>query len=386
MPRLVSPLTLPSLLVAAALALTATLHSQLPDRAETEAQALRVTERLRALQREADALAEQEKTLLVELRQLEIDRDIQTEKLNRIAIDLDGVAREIGETTTRIEDLEAELARALPILEQRLVEIYKLGRGGYVRLLLGVRDLRQVGRAYRTAAALAELDRRRIEEYTRTVESLSEERRLLERRRSSMAALQQEARSARTRLERATQSHAALVARIDERRDLNARLASDLQAARARLQETLTALTTGGPVEPVLLPLRAFQHEIDWPSSGEIVAPFGRPGGPGASSSSSGVEIGAASGEGVRAVHEGLVAYAEPFTGYGNLVILDHGDQSYSLYGHLATIDVESDERVAQGDLLGSVGRTPTGGTALYFELRIDGEPVDPVEWLTRRQ
>lgn len=383
MRRQVSRLTL---LAAAALAAAATLHAQIPDRAETEDQARRATERLRALQREADALAEQEKTLLVELRQLEVDRDIQTEKLNRIASDLDEVARQIGEATTRIEALDQRRAETLPRLEARLISLYKMGAGGYLRLLLGVRDLRQVGRAYRTAAALADLDRRRIEEYERTVDSLAAERRDLERRRASMAALQQEARSARAQLERATRSHEALVAKIDARRDLNARLARDLEAARERLQQTLTALSSGGPVEPVVLPLRAFQRELDWPAVGRITAPFGRQLGPSATSSASGIEIGAPEGEDVRAVHEGSVAYAEPFTGYGNLVILDHGNQSYSLYGHLGRIDVRSGDRVARGDLLGRVGRTPTGSSALYFELRIDGQPVDPVEWLKQRE
>lgn len=76
----------------------------------------------------------------------------------------------------------------------------------------------------------------------------------------------------------------------------------------------------------------------------------------------------------VIAVHEGQVAYADTFTGFGNLIIIDHGTQSYSLYGYLATLDVERDMP------LGTVGRTPAGASSLYFELRVDGQPVDPVE------
>jgi septal ring factor EnvC (AmiA/AmiB activator) len=376
---------LTSLSMVVVLALGAALLGQPLDPAETAAQARRATERLRALQRESDALAAQEKTLLVELRRFELERDIESEKLKKIGADLDGIAREIGETTTRIEELGHRKAAAQPVLEARLIELYKLGSGGYLRLLLGVSDMRQIGRAYRTASALAELDRRRIEEYGRTVEALEVERGALEQRRVSMAALQQEARSVRAQLDRATRNHSELVAKIDARRDLNARLGSELQAAQQRLQQTLSALAAGDAVEPVVLPLRAFQNELDWPSAGRVVAAFGRAPGPDATSSSNGVEIAAAAGDGVRAVHEGAVAYAEPFTGYGNLVILDHGGQSFSLYGHLAAVEVAQGEHVARGELLGSVGQTPTGAASLYFELRIDGEPVDPVEWLKRR-
>jgi septal ring factor EnvC (AmiA/AmiB activator) len=86
----------------------------------------------------------------------------------------------------------------------------------------------------------------------------------------------------------------------------------------------------------------------------------------------------------VRAVHEGLVAYADQFTGYGNLVILDHGDGAYSLYGFLDTVDVARGDRVDAQVRLGGSGRNPSGNPALYFELRVDGAAVDPLQWLKR--
>ena len=133
------------------------------------------------------------------------------------------------------------------------------------------------------------------------------------------------------------------------------------------------------------LPLRAFQHDLDWPAPGRVMARFGRRTAPSATSSLNGIEIGATEGAPVRAVHEGAVAYAEPFTGYGNLVIIDHGAQTFSLYGYLASLEVARGARIERGELLGAAGQTPTGSPALYFELRIDGKAVDPVEWLKQR-
>ncbi len=98
------------------------------NRSHTEAQARRATDRLQALQREADALAAQEKTLLVELRQLEIEREIQSEKLRRVDADLDTVTRQIEQTNTRVETLERQRESTQPALESRLVELYKLGK------------------------------------------------------------------------------------------------------------------------------------------------------------------------------------------------------------------------------------------------------------------
>ena len=79
------------------------------------------------------------------------------------------------------------------------------------------------------------------------------------------------------------------------------------------------------------------------------------------------------------------MAYADLFTGFGQLVIVDHGGQNFSLYGNLKDIAVAKGTHVAGGGAVGSVGVAPTGATGLYFELRIDGHAVDPLQWLKRR-
>ena len=86
----------------------------------------------------------------------------------------------------------------------------------------------------------------------------------------------------------------------------------------------------------------------------------------------------------MKAIDEGKVAYADLFSGFGQLVILDHGQKTYSLYGHLSAMAVQRGGTVERGQTVGSSGTTPTGVPAVYFELRIDGKPVDPVQWLKR--
>ena len=81
-------------------------------------------------------------------------------------------------------------------------------------------------------------------------------------------------------------------------------------------------------------------------------------------------------------MHEGTVAFAAPFSGFGTLVIVDHGGTAFTLYGHLLDAAVKPGTNVSRGTPLGHVGLSPSGGAALYFELRIDGRPVNPLEWL----
>ena len=118
-----------------------------------------------SLQREADELASQQRSLLVDLRRLEVERDLKTEQLKQIDVDARKVALELGSIGNQIDALEEETAATGPILEARMVELYKLGGAGYVRLLFNASDLREFGRAYRMVAAVAAIDRRRADQH-----------------------------------------------------------------------------------------------------------------------------------------------------------------------------------------------------------------------------
>jgi septal ring factor EnvC (AmiA/AmiB activator) len=85
------------------------------------------------------------------------------------------------------------------------------------------------------------------------------------------------------------------------------------------------------------------------------------------------------------AVHDGTVAFAGPFSGFGNLVIVDHGAQAFTLYGDLLDIDVRKGARIEHGQAVGTAGPISTGAEGIYFELRVDARPVDPLQWLRKR-
>jgi murein hydrolase activator len=358
-------------------------QSPAPDRGAADTTAQRATERIRALQRESDALAKQERTLLVELRRLEVERELRTAELATIDRDLRDTGSKIEATTARAAALGTVAETERPEVERRVLQLYKLGHAGYWRLLLDSSDLRTIGRAYRTAAALNRLDRERVQQHQRTLDALKRERQSLEAHLQEARRLQERAAAARSAAARAVASRTALVASIDARRDLNAQLAGELEAAQQRLQGTVAQL---GASAPVVLPLRAFRGALPWPAAGIVVGRFGRAVNSrfGTSIPRNGIEISIAEDQPVRAVHEGTVAFADQFTGYGNLIIIDHGSAVYSLYGFLLSMDVGRGARVAAETLIGSSGRNPSGNPALYFELRIDGKPVDPLQWLKR--
>ena len=257
-----------------------------------------------------------------------------------------------------------------------------MGRAGNWRLLLDVDDIRSVGRAYRTAAVLARLDRERIESHQGTLQAIAGEVQTLERRSGELADLQARAAAARASLDRAAADRAALVASIETRRDLAVELAAELDAAYLRIQAALAQRSD----QPVSVPIRPFRGALPWPANGIVMSRFGREQSTrvsGIEFSSNGVELSLAEGSPVAAVHEGVVTHAGPFGGMGQLVIVDHGVAA-SLYGHLGSIGVNKGDRVQAGTNVGTSGRNTSGNPSLYFELRVDGAPVDPLQWLRR--
>jgi septal ring factor EnvC (AmiA/AmiB activator) len=359
--------------------LAVTLSGQTPSR-RPQSPSERATERIRALQREAEALVAQESQLLVELRKLELERQIKVEELANIDRQQKETSKQLQDASARADALRLIADADRPDIEARLVQLYKLGRAGYWRLLLDVEDVRALGRVYRTAAAMTHLDRERVQQYQRTLDALAKERLTLQARAKELSALEEQASRARAALDRAVQHRTALVASIDERRDLNAQWIGELQAAQQRLQTSIAQL------DDTSLPFQPFKGALPWPARGAISSRFGRQPSSrfGTSIVRNGIEIDIPESQIVRAVHEGVVAFADQFTGYGNLIIVEHGDGAFSLYGHLSSMQVEKGAQVALQAPLGRSGRNPNGTPALYFELRVDGKPVDPLQWLQK--
>jgi murein DD-endopeptidase MepM/ murein hydrolase activator NlpD len=121
-------------------------------------------------------------------------------------------------------------------------------------------------------------------------------------------------------------------------------------------------------------------RDFRWPVPGTVASGFGGRGG----RHHNGIDIVSPEGTPVRAAETGVVTYAGGgLRGYGYAVVLDHGGESTSLYGHLKEIHVKSGDVVSAGSVIGTVGRTGNATTYhLHFELSVDGRTVDPAKYL----
>jgi murein hydrolase activator len=361
---------------------SSTAGGQAPTNAPGLAQ--QASRRIRELQAEADRLATQTKTVLSELRALELEREIKSQQVKKADAELDSISSAIAATSKRLAVVEAQRIANTPGVNDRLVELYKRRRGGYLQLVLQSDDLRAIGRMSRGVASVARLDRAKFDTHRQTIREERDAIAELQTRRQALGAARDDAAKARVALDAALTTHNRRLDQLDRERDLAARYVGELQTAQADLQGRVAAL--GGT--PTALPLAPFRGSLEWPLSGRILSRFGRSAADrfGTAIVRNGIEISTLAAQQVRAVHAGTVAFAAPFTGYGTLVIVDHGAGAFTLYGHLGEAAVAEGARVERGTVVGLAGRNPAGVPALYFELRIDGRPVDPVQWLRSTQ
>ena len=219
----------------------------------------------------------------------------------------------------------------------------------------------------------------------RQAEQLAQLQAARQQRAGLLAALDQQYRDRAEREKALGRDAKALQSLLAQLRAAAAKAARE--AERARREAARQAKATGKPAPKRSTVASAPAMRVgglSWPVSGSLLAAFGGrlPDG----RRSDGVLIAAAAGTAVKAVADGTVVFADWMTGYGNILIIDHGNGYMSLYAHNDSLLRAAGDAVRRGDALAAVGSS--GGQerpALYFELRRNGTPVNPSGWLTRQ-
>jgi septal ring factor EnvC (AmiA/AmiB activator) len=240
---------------------------------EAKAQAARAAERIQSLQREADQLAAEARSVYGDLRQLELARQIKTEEVARADARISELSLARDAAAKRLKSLESSRVAGTPGVAARLVELYKRGRAGYLPMLLAANDIRAIGRMTRGVAAVVELDRVRIDDHRRAIAEEQQALQDLNREGAALAETQAAATKARATLDGAVAARNKLIDDLDRRRDLAAQFVGELQSAQVALQRTLAGMSTGSSAAIPALPLQPFRGILDWPVIGAVVSP-----------------------------------------------------------------------------------------------------------------
>ena len=340
--------------------------------------------------RETSVLAELE---VIEQRLADKQREVVRldTRIKRAAGDVKSLRGEILQLETQRSGQQAALGR-------RLRAMYKVHvQGGALPMLLSGEDPATRAAAVRHLTSLASLDARLIQEYRGTTDRLEDRRGREESRQKDLATLRTDAQREQSEVDRDAAKRRILLAKVRDERAYHERMVGELTEAARRLEAFIRDLQAKQrrvakipPPKPGIetLPAVGFgtlRGRLPWPTEGRVVSAFGAQVHPrfGTRTFRNGVDIEAGEGRDVAAVFAGHVVYTGWFKGYGNLIILDHDNEYYTLYAHVADIVVKEGDDVRQGQRIGTVGDTGSlEGPRLYFEVRYQGKPQNPEQWL----
>ncbi|HLC41256.1 MAG TPA: peptidoglycan DD-metalloendopeptidase family protein [Methylomirabilota bacterium] len=383
-----------TLMVVAALALP-TFAERHEEKIKQNEKALgQVKSRLKEEQAQATAAKKKEASILVELESIERTLAAKRKELQQLDRRLRNARSQVDRLENEISRLETQRGGQEGALSQRLRALYKLqAQGGVLPAILSRTDPTTQAVSLRHLTMLASVDVKMIQEYTEASKNLGERKREMEQRRREFEALRTAVEKERAVVDRDLQRRRVLLAKVREDRAYHERMVSELQEASQRLQALLKELQQSRPKPLAKAPtpetpavgFGTLKGRLPWPAEGKIVVTFGQQVHPrfGTRTFKNGVDISADEGSAVTAVYTGITAYAAWFKGYGNLIILDHGNSYFTLYAHAAEIHTQVGESVRQGQVIGTVGDTGSlTGPRLYFEVRYQGRPQNPEQWL----
>jgi murein hydrolase activator len=367
------------------------------DPLQAEQRRLQETERQLKHEREKAADARRRETsLLAELEETERRLDEKQKEVGRLDRQIRRGQADIAALRGDIDRLQGRRAGQEAALGQRLRVMYKIqAQGAALPLVLSGEDPVERLVILRHLANLAVLDARLIQEYRGTSDRLADRKEREEARRAELGTLREAATREQAEADREAAKRRTLLAKVRDERTYHERMVGELSEAARRLEAFIRELgakqrrvAKAPPATPGDVPrigFGALRGSLPWPAEGRIVSAFGPQVHPrfGTRTFRNGVDIEAAQGTAVAAVYGGHVVYTGWFKGYGNLIILDHGSDYYTLYAHVADIHVKEADDVRQGQWIGTVGDTGSlDGPRLHFEVRYQGRPLDPAEWL----
>ena len=174
---------------------------------------------------------------------------------------------------------------------------------------------------------------------------------------------------------------------IRRRKRLALAAKESLEVSARALNQTISAIAPQADSSRVKTSFARQKGQLPYPVTGKIISKFGtkRKGDYNAFTFQSGIDIKAERGTPVKNVFTGEVMFSQWLKGYGNLMIINHGNNYYTLYAHVEELYKKKGERVDTGEIIGTAGDTGSiKGPCLHFEVRHHGKPVDPLKWLKK--
>jgi len=350
-----------------------------------------------ALLNQLDDVQDRRRDLDAAVRRLDGQIGDATVRLHQSEAELDRLDGGFEDLDRRIDDTDAKLVDARQTFNQAVSQLYReagnADQAVYISVLLKSRSAHDVFASGRYLARTANSRRNDIAQLT-TLRNLSQELRdQIDSQRTDARVARDKVAAERARLDglRSEQAAARAEAVVEEQREQG--LLAQARSRKAEFERELAALQAQSNSLYRLLHSRQAGQILQPSGHGVFLIPVAAPVtssfGPrvhpifGVTRMHTGIDFGAGYGAPIKAAGKGVVVIAGPYGGYGNCVVIDHGNGLATLYGHQSSIAVRPGQSVRAGQVVGYVGATGFAtGPHLHFEVRVKGSPVNPLGYL----
>ncbi len=347
----------------------------------------------------ASKLKGRETRAVGQLRRTERELNVTRRRLQALQRNHRSLNLQLGVTQQTLQQTELSLGQQKARLARRLRAMYKAGADRELEFLLSTRSFAQLLARWDFLVMVAEQDRVLIDDIQDKKDLVQATEQQLRVNISQIRDNEQQTQAQNRKLDRLRDERSRTVTQIrTQRRAYEAaaaeleKTARDIQRLLARLErqrkdEEARRKAGGRAPEPYTGDFAKGRGQLAWPVAGSVVGRFGPERHPrfGTTTLNNGIDISAAMGTPVHSVARGRVDFtSEDFAAFGQVVVINHGDGFYTLYGHLSSIAVQQGVEVQAGQVIGRVGDSGTSlkGTVLHFEVRKGGNALDPEDWL----
>lgn len=318
-------------------------------------------------------------------------------QLKSTGADLRKCKEQLRNTEAKIARIESDISvysgnisRHREWMKRKLQAIYKYGYSSdVVRLFLSADDISKITRSEKHLHYIVLYEHRMINNYKESLESLNQKEKQLKSLKAELTKNKERVHTEEEALAQKMKNKETLLVSVRKEEGSYKKMLKELKDASDRLLEIIRESEKEEKAETFTgKSLSSFKGKLPWPVDGKVAIPYGSQKDPQFNTPifRSGAYIRADDNAYAKAVYNGKVVFAEWFKGYGQLVIVNHGDGYHTLYGSLSEIFTKVGDIIKGQQAVGRVGNSGIlNSPGLYFELRYKGKPLDPLQWLKKR-
>ena len=356
----------------------------------------KIEEQIKSVKNELSNLQKKEGDYLESLHKIE-KLLMETEKeLQRIEKDLELTTKEIKQIEQELISENKNLKNKATILESKLREMYKRSKTNYLVFILRSESFYDFFTRYRYLKNILEQDVANINDVQEQLKKIESKKLSRENREEILNILKKEVEKEKENIKASLEAKQSIIKKINSQKTAYVTSLEELEHSSLEIKNIIENVykkqkevslqkETSQPVENPGITLKPQKGIFALPVQGKLISNYGRQKNADFNTYTfnSGIDISAPLGEVVFAAGGGDVIYTGLIKGYGQIIIIDHGGRTTTLYAHLSKVLVENGTKVKKGQIIGQVG--DSGGVAssrLHFEVRVEGKPTDPMNWL----